>query len=170
MDLPPPWLPELLIPSCISFHLANSMGDCQILALTKFNPQAVLGPLSPCLLCQTLMKKLIRLVYPSPIRDEELQPSAVHPFAVHSNQGQGPLQLPLLRNKLNLTDRLYLPRVLHYASLSVCFSNDKTALTPSQILRALLSAAPAPISPLSRVILVMTKPSSQASQGLQLFS
>lgn len=48
------------------------MGDCQILALTKFNLQAVLCPLFTCLLFKTLMKRFIGLVYPSPIWNESL--------------------------------------------------------------------------------------------------
>lgn len=60
LELSPPLsLLGLLIHSCINFHLDNSMGDCQILARTKFNLQAVLCPLSTCLLFKTLMKRLI---------------------------------------------------------------------------------------------------------------
>lgn len=70
-------------------------------------------------------------------------PLCFHLSAVHSNQRWGPLQLSPFGNKLNRTDRLYLPRVLHYASLWFCFCSDKTALTCSWILRAVFSAAPA---------------------------
>lgn len=79
IELPSPRLPELLIHSCISFHLANSMGDCQLSAPTKFNLQAVLCPLSTCLLSKTLMKRLIRLVYLSPTWVEQLRPSTQPP-------------------------------------------------------------------------------------------
>lgn len=48
------------------------MGDCQILALTKFNLQPELCPLSTCLLFKTLMKRFIGLVYPSLIWSESL--------------------------------------------------------------------------------------------------
>lgn len=48
------------------------MGDRQILALTKFNLQAVFCPLSTCLLFKTLMKRFIGLVYSSPIWNESL--------------------------------------------------------------------------------------------------
>lgn len=77
-------------------------------------------------------------------------PPSCHRSAVHSNQERGPWRPSQCWNKLNLTDRRYLPQVLHYASLLVCFCGDKIALTCSQILRACSLPDPTP-TPLTAV-------------------
>lgn len=91
---PPPWLPELLIYSCVSFHLANSMGDCQILALTRFNLQAMFCPLSTCLLFKMLRKRFMGRVEPHPVWDEELQPSSCAHLAGPLQSRTGDLAIP----------------------------------------------------------------------------